>query len=514
MKILPVNRTRQRAFSLLLLPLLIYFATFPLISAYATNLLLTQKKSQIERYLTLRSNELQTMIQQQIKQLQFDCSAHDWQVIRDPHYYSRYIRFMGIATNEGTQCSTLGYPLELNALNDLGNSNKETAVFSLAATPDIAGTESELMIQFSQKGNTAIWVLDSSWTQSKLNQPCSGCFYYEARFVNQDHPVLLVQRGDEAILNEANANSLNVSVQGIAAANTQALWAGRALQQYVQHNLLIWGTPLSLLFGGLLMGGYWIMRNYRNSIEGLIEKGIRDNEFLPYYQPIIDSRTKKIVGYEVLLRWQKGQELIAPDLFIHAAESTGLIIKITNQIIKIVLRDLEQLPVSHWVSINLVAEHIEKRHLSTLLRSLNWPQSERMKFELTERIPINDLAVASQEIALLMNKGYQFKIDDFGTGYGGFSYLQHLHIRSIKIDKMFVDTIETDDVKKSVLDSIIASAKAVNIELIAEGAETINQVDYLAQQGVFLIQGYVYARAMPIDAIIKKLHAEESITVN
>ncbi|MDG4870676.1 hypothetical protein P8631_21990, partial [Guyparkeria sp. 1SP6A2] len=80
----------------------------------------------------------------------------------DPHYYSRYIRFMGIATNEGTQCSTLGYPLELNALNDLGNSNKETAVFSLAATPDIAGTESELMIQFSQKGNTAIWVLDSS----------------------------------------------------------------------------------------------------------------------------------------------------------------------------------------------------------------------------------------------------------------------------------------------------------------------------------------------------------------
>ncbi len=169
---------------------------------------------------------------------------------------------------------------------------------------------------------------------------------------------------------------------------------------------------------------------------------------------------------------------------------------------------------SHWVSINLVAEHIEKRHLSTLLRSLNWPQSERMKFELTERIPINDLAVASEEIALLMNKGYQFKIDDFGTGYGGFSYLQHLHIRSIKIDKMFVDTIETDDVKKSVLDSIIASAKAVNIELIAEGAETINQVDYLAQQGVFLIQGYVYARAMPIDAIIKKLHAEESITVN
>lgn len=504
--ILPVNRIRQRAFSLLLLPLLIYFAAFPLISTYATSLLLTQKKAQIEHYLATRSDELQTMIQQQIQQLQFDCGPHDWQVIRDPHYYSRYIRFMGIVTNQGEQCSTLGYPLEASAFNHLNN--KEAATFSLAATPEIAETESELLIQFSQDGNTAVWVLDSSWTQSKLNQPCSGCFYYEARFVNQDRPVLLVQRGNEAILNDTNAQSLHVSVQGIAAANKQELWAGQALQQYVQHNLLIWGTPLSLLFGGLLMGSYWIVRNYRNSIEGLIEKGIRDNEFLPYYQPIIDSRTGKIVGYEVLLRWQKGQELIAPDLFIHAAESTGLIIKITNQIIKIVLHDLEHLPLSHWVSINLVAEHIEKQHLSTLLSSLDWPQAKRIKFELTERIPINDLTAASQEIALLMEKGYQFKIDDFGTGYGGFSYLQHLHIRSIKIDKMFVDTIETDDVKKSVLDSIIASAKAGNIELIAEGAETINQVDYLAQQGVFLIQGYVYARAMPINEVINKLHAE------
>lgn len=502
MKILPVNRTRQRTFSLLLLPLCIFFASFPWLSSAITTAFMHQKAQQIEHYLNERGEQLHTMIHQQIAQLQFDCGAQDWQVIRDPQYYNRYIRFMGIITQEHQQCSTLGYPLDLHSLINIDHHSR--GAFSLLATPVVADTESELLIKYTHAGHTAFWVLDSSWTQSKLNDPCIDCFYYEAHFLEQGQTMLLVQRGNNEIVTEPDARILEVAVNGIAAANTQHLWAGKALKQYIQHKLLLWGTPLSLLFGSLLIGGYWVIKNYRNSIEGLIEKGIRDNEFVPYYQPIIDARTQKVVGYEVLLRWQKGQELIAPDLFIYAAESTGLIIKITNQIIRQVLNDLTSLPKDHWVSINLVADHVEKQHLSKLLASLNWPRPEQLKFELTERIPIKDLPAASKEIAHLMKQGYQFKIDDFGTGYGGFSYLQHLHIRSIKIDKMFVDTIDTDDVKKAVLDSIIASAKAGNIELIAEGVETENQVNYLHQQGVYLIQGYFFAKAMPLQIIIEQ----------
>lgn len=500
MEILPSNRTNRRAFSLLLLPLLLYFVAFPLILSSVTKLLLSKKMEQIEHYLIVRGNTLQEMINQQLKVLRFDCGSEDWQIIRDPAFYSTYIRFMGVETNDGKQCSTLGYPLMFNELKSVDTLSKNG--FSMTATPKVPNTESELLIQFSINGHRVIWVIDSSWTQNKLDTPCKDCFYYQASFLDKDIEVLLLQRGDAGIAREPNAQLLSFHGTGQAVASEQYLWSGKALEQYVQNNMLVWGSLISLLLGGILMGGYWLIRNYRNSIEGLIEKGIRDNEFLPYYQPIIDSRTRKAVGYEVLLRWQKGHELISPDLFIYAAESTGLIVKITNSIIQKVLMDLKHLPPSHWVSINLVAEHIETQQLSTLLQSLNWPEHQRIKFELTERIPITDLVMASEEITLLMEKGYQFKIDDFGTGYGGFSYLQHLHIRSIKIDKMFVDTIETDDVKKSVLDSIIASAKAGNIELIAEGAETLNQVDYLAQQGVYLIQGYVYAKPMPIHEVM------------
>ncbi|WP_244248698.1 EAL domain-containing protein, partial [Vibrio fluvialis] len=101
--------------------------------------------------------------------------------------------------------------------------------------------------------------------------------------------------------------------------------------------------------------------------------------------------------------------------------------------------------------------------------------------------------------------GYQFKIDDFGTGYGGFSYLQKLQIDSIKIDKMFIDTIETTDVKRNILDSIIASARETDIEVIAEGVETQKQVEYLTQRGVYLIQGFVYFKPMPLAQVLQHL---------
>lgn len=105
------------------------------------------------------------------------------------------------------------------------------------------------------------------------------------------------------------------------------------------------------------------------------------------------------------------------------------------------------------------------------------------------------------EIAALQERGYHFKLDDFGTGYGGFAYLQRLGIRQIKIDKMFVDTIGTDDLKRSVLDATIAFGLKSGMEMIAEGVETQEQVDYLYRHGVHLIQGYVYAKPMPLSKL-------------
>ncbi len=150
------------------------------------------------------------------------------------------------------------------------------------------------------------------------------------------------------------------------------------------------------------------------------------------------------------------------------------------------------------VSINIVSSHLESGVLTKLLSELNWPISNRIHFELTERIPVKDTEAAKKEILYLTNKGYKFKIDDFGTGYGGFSYLQDLGIRCLKVDKMFIDPIGSDDQKLKVLDSIVSAANKAECEMIAEGVESQAQVEYLAQHAIYLIQGYVYAKPEPL----------------
>ncbi|MNP47270.1 putative cyclic-di-GMP phosphodiesterase AdrB [compost metagenome] len=167
------------------------------------------------------------------------------------------------------------------------------------------------------------------------------------------------------------------------------------------------------------------------------------------------------------------------------------------------IADLPQLAPEQWVSVNLVAAHIEHSLLRDQLQRYDWPSPTRLTFELTEREPIVDIAAATHEITLLQEKGYHFKLDDFGTGYGGFAYLQQLGIRQIKIDKMFVDSIGTDDPKRNLLDAIIAFGLKSDMEMIAEGVETQEQVDYLGQHGVYLIQGYLFARPMPLHELLE-----------
>ena len=170
----------------------------------------------------------------------------------------------------------------------------------------------------------------------------------------------------------------------------------------------------------------------------------------------------------------------------------------TEQLLEQVITDLPQLAPEQWVSVNLVAAHIEQPLLRTLLAHSQNPSPARLTFELTERKPILDIKAATEEITLLQQMGYHFKLDDFGTGYGGFAYLQSLGIRQIKIDKMFVDTIGTNDLKRSVLDAIIVFGRESGMEMIAEGVESQLQVDYLSQHGVYLIQGYFFGKPMPL----------------
>jgi len=466
---------------LLCLPMLASLPLSQLLGNPLAHHLLQQKRTEIEAALAERHRELDQGIRFQLARFRFDCGPEDMALLRDPRFYSGHLRIQGLMLASGGGCSSLGLEQPFSPIDMPPYPTDDR--FGIIAT----------------QANIAYWVLSNSWSHDLLKTPCPDCFYLEFNQLAQGEVTPTFPRGDSTIKQESASQSL--SFMDPNEQIRQTLWAGKALRRHAsmqaRHSGLWYGGALGLL----LVATYWVLRNYRRSLKGLLQAGLARREFVPFYQPIVDSRSRQVVGFEALLRWQRGRELVPPGTFIDYAEEQGLILPITDQLLERIIADLPSLAPTQWVSVNLVAAHIDQPHLYGQLQHHGWPSPARLTFELTERKPIIDIQAAMGQIATLQEKGYHFKLDDFGTGYGGFAYLQRLGIRQIKIDKMFVDTIGTDDPKRNLLEAIIAFGLKSGMEMIAEGVETQAQVDYLHRHGVHLIQGYVYARPMALSKL-------------
>lgn len=483
-------------------PICIGQLAVPWLSTPMTYHLLEQKVIEIETAMAERNSELDAALSNQLAQFVFDCGAQDMALLRDPRFYSTHIRLQGLELASGVGCSSIGPGIPL--LHNVNQDAPLAGKYGLTATAARFNTEQELVAYAKSGENIAYWVLDNSWSHQLLQHPCPNCFYLEFTPLHEGITPTLFPRGNQAIKNDNN--SYSQSFFDAEHMTKQTIWAGQALEQFAQQQVRSYALWIGISLGLVMVVLYGLLRTYRRSLKGVIQAGLAHREFIPFYQPIVDTRAYTVVGFEALLRWRRGGELIPPGLFIDYAEEQGLILPMTEQLLEQVINDLPQLAPELWVSVNLVAAHIEHPLLRNLLNELPPICPARLTFELTERKPILDIKAATDEITLLQQMGYHFKLDDFGTGYGGFAYLQSLGIRQIKIDKMFVDTIGTNDLKCSVLDAIIAFGRESGMQMIAEGVETPEQVEYLHQQGVYLIQGYVFGKPMSLADLRQWLH--------
>ncbi|MDQ1214678.1 EAL domain-containing protein [Pantoea anthophila] len=260
--------------------------------------------------------------------------------------------------------------------------------------------------------------------------------------------------------------------------------------------------PLALLLS-LLMGYIvWLATANRMSLSWQISYGITANEFMVYCQPLINSRSGECDGIELLLRWHNPRQgWIAPDVFIPLAERQNLIKPLTRFVLNEVVRQLPQLPDDRdfHIAINVAASHFRDRAILQDLQNLWWPANPvpKLVVELTERdaLPVVDQSV----IAQLHEIGVRLAIDDFGTGHSSLSYLKDLQPDVLKIDKIFTAAIGTDAINATVTDMVISLAQRLNISLVAEGVETAEQAAYLCERGVDHLQGYYFARPMPLE---------------
>jgi sensor c-di-GMP phosphodiesterase-like protein len=275
-------------------------------------------------------------------------------------------------------------------------------------------------------------------------------------------------------------------------------------------------VPLGIGSGLLLALIIFRFTQRRLSLAARLRVALRRGEFHLVYQPVIELQTGRWVGAEALIRWRRPDgDDVPPDTFIAVAERVGLIQQITRQVCQICIRDLQSVLQRHpdfRISLNMSAadfsSHASADFLVTLIQQ-HGLAPRQFQVEVTER-GLLDQNTAREVLQRLQANGVRVAIDDFGTGYSSLGYLTTLEVDCLKIDRIFVETIGTSAATSHVVSHIIAMAKSLKLEMIAEGVEHAAQADYLRQHGVQYGQGWFYARPLDVQALAAGLAAQKS----
>lgn len=243
---------------------------------------------------------------------------------------------------------------------------------------------------------------------------------------------------------------------------------------------------------------------HRMSLETDLTNALNQNELDLYYQPIVNSQTGQIIGAEALLRWHsKRHGYVCPSVFIPIAEECGLIHQIGHWIISTALTQLaswnKQFNENFKLSVNVSAAQLQKANLADTFANYIATQNinpANIHLEVTETSLIFNKQASIKVLDTLKNQGIKVWLDDFGTGYSSLSHLKLFNIDGVKIDRSFISDLEDNQEDRTLTSAIIAMAKALNLNIVAEGVENIAQWHMLCKHQDMYIQGYLVSKAL------------------
>ena len=253
-------------------------------------------------------------------------------------------------------------------------------------------------------------------------------------------------------------------------------------------------------------------------------KAIEEETLAMHYQPKIDLRTGAVIGFEALCRWQHPlMGNIPPDEFIPIAEEGDLILELGRWTLRESVRQLSDwrlkglVPASAVVAVNLSGRQFADAQLTEAIKrklELYRLPPECLSLEVTESFLIQDIESATQTLLRLRSLGIGLDLDDFGTGYSSLSYLHRFPFDCLKIDRSFVQSIEKETGRITLVRSIIALSHAMGLRVVAEGIENEKQLRYLRDMGCDYGQGYLFSRPLPASAIPTFLHSGNGFQTN
>ena len=248
-----------------------------------------------------------------------------------------------------------------------------------------------------------------------------------------------------------------------------------------------------------------------------IERAIGAGEFVPYYQPIIDIMTGRLLGAEVLVRWRRRNgTLVQPATFIPFLESTDMILDLTRSLMRQVCEEAGPvigLRRQMYIAFNIAPRHLTDELLNDVAAIFAGAQMgmSQLVLELTERYEIENLIATRRLIASLQGLGCRIAIDDVGTGHNGLSYILKLGVDIIKIDKMFIDALGPESHSQAIVETLVDLARNLRMSIVAEGVENFEQVVYLRDLGITSAQGFVFAPPLPTHAFLQLVEAIEPV---
>ncbi|HZV61404.1 MAG TPA: EAL domain-containing protein [Methylophilaceae bacterium] len=252
------------------------------------------------------------------------------------------------------------------------------------------------------------------------------------------------------------------------------------------------------------------------AMEQRLRQSIIQNEFELWYQPVVDTTTRKLVSVEALLRWrQLNNEIVLPGDFISAAETSGLINQLGQWVIRTACEQHQSwralgLP-SIPIAVNVSPVQFRSKDFQAevaLALSDSGIEPSYMELEVTESTVMNQVEEAVTTLTNLKKLGIKIALDDFGTGYSSLSYLSYLPIDKLKVDQSFVQNIDSDARSLAIAETVIALGKKLNVEVVAEGIETEKAMRLLTERECGLGQGYLISRPMPSEIFIAWYYAQ------
>ena len=241
------------------------------------------------------------------------------------------------------------------------------------------------------------------------------------------------------------------------------------------------------------------------ALEGSLRKALANDQLVLYYQPQVDLNTGELIGMEALLRWQHPQKgLVSPGDFIPLAEETGVILPIGEWVLKTACLQNKAWQEQGFppvrMSVNISAKQFRQADLVDMVERVlleTGLDPQWLELEITESVIMEDFGEVIMTLTDLKVRGVHLAIDDFGTGYSSLAYLKRFPISKLKIDQGFVRDITTDPNDASIAASIVALARSMNLEVVAEGIETEEQMEYLLDYGCKQGQGFLFGRPLP-----------------